>query len=759
MIEEQTYKVKITIDNTYVVKDETPKDVHIIAVEGPKGDTGEQGETGAAAGFGTVTATIDATIGTPSVEVTTSGEDTAKNFNFAFHNLKGETGAAGQDGTDGTDGITPTIGDNGNWYLGDTDTGVAAQGPKGDKGDPGEVTGINVIAPLAVDNPPTVADDRGIAAGDKAESDNAGVAIGANSKATTGTSSFSAVAIGEFAQATDNGAANTWGPVAVGRSAKAKGTETVAVGYISSATDGGTAIGAGATADNGTAIGKNSEATSSGIESATAIGEYASATAQNSIALGNYSEANEYGVISVGSGDPVATLSEDMDEETKARAQARAASAYRRVANVDDPTNPHDAANKNYVDSSLDQTVQRDTTISASESTVSLNVAKGNIADKSSNTSQVALPVASATSAGVLNAATFQAIQNNAELVDSILDGTVSLNNLPTNPSQDDLTNAWKTATGRDTVINGATIDDQVNAKTWRYYSNINEWRGNDSVTPQITVNQWTNTSAGIIKGSTAAGQIFAEADGTGSVNGWDELNTSVANNTASIGTLNTQVGSINTSVQGLSGRMTTAENDISNIENSMVTSTEVSNMITSRLSGYATNTSVTNAINNYTLKLIKKTTVNQDSGSFGLNLSTTEQQYDHFKVIFSMETKSNIDGYAGLQWGKTTSNQAHWIGLACENGGVGFLNVDNNPRFFDIAVNDSHQGIVGELEIVRNIGWWNYLWRIGRADYGFRSGSGRLNTPNNLTSFWVYSGANILAGAWLEIYAAVGAK
>ena len=36
---------------------------------------------------------------------------------------------------DGADGLTPTIGDNGNWYLGETDTGKPS---RGDKGDPGE---------------------------------------------------------------------------------------------------------------------------------------------------------------------------------------------------------------------------------------------------------------------------------------------------------------------------------------------------------------------------------------------------------------------------------------------------------------------------------------------------------------------------------------------------------------------------------------------------------------------------------------------
>ena len=38
---------------------------------------------------------------------------------------------------DGADGITPTIGDNGNWYLGSTDTGKPSRGEKGNKGDTG----------------------------------------------------------------------------------------------------------------------------------------------------------------------------------------------------------------------------------------------------------------------------------------------------------------------------------------------------------------------------------------------------------------------------------------------------------------------------------------------------------------------------------------------------------------------------------------------------------------------------------------------
>lgn len=51
---------------------------------------------------------------------------------------KGDKGDKGADGKDGANGITPHIGENGNWYIGSTDTGKPSRGEQGAKGDTGD---------------------------------------------------------------------------------------------------------------------------------------------------------------------------------------------------------------------------------------------------------------------------------------------------------------------------------------------------------------------------------------------------------------------------------------------------------------------------------------------------------------------------------------------------------------------------------------------------------------------------------------------
>ena len=124
-------------------------------ITAPKGATGADGKDGASGKDGSPGK--DGTDGTSVTvtSVTESAEDGGDNIvTFSDgksvtvkNGSKGSTGAKGDEGAPGSpgaDGVTPTIGDNGNWYIGSTDTGkpsrgvAGAPGAKGDKGDKGD---------------------------------------------------------------------------------------------------------------------------------------------------------------------------------------------------------------------------------------------------------------------------------------------------------------------------------------------------------------------------------------------------------------------------------------------------------------------------------------------------------------------------------------------------------------------------------------------------------------------------------------------
>lgn len=101
-------------------------------LKGPKGDTGAQGPQGPQGETGATG---------PQGPAGPAGED----------GQDGAQGPKGDPGEDGKDGTTPTIGSNGNWYLGSQDTGKPSRGATGPQGPKGETGATGPQGPAGQD--------------------------------------------------------------------------------------------------------------------------------------------------------------------------------------------------------------------------------------------------------------------------------------------------------------------------------------------------------------------------------------------------------------------------------------------------------------------------------------------------------------------------------------------------------------------------------------------------------------------------------
>jgi hypothetical protein len=99
---------------------------------------------------------------------------------------------------------------------------------------------------------------------------------------------------------------------------------------------------------------------------------------------------------------------------------------------------------------------------------------------------------------------------------------------IPNSPTQEELTELYEDASGEsgDPTTDGVRLVDVAKNIVYTWFSSDSTWHGPES----DTVSPFTNTSSGIIKGSSGtAGKVYAESDGTGSVYGWDSMTSTVS--------------------------------------------------------------------------------------------------------------------------------------------------------------------------------------------------------------------------------------
>lgn len=197
---------------------------------------------------------------------------------------------------------------------------------------------------------------------------------------------------------------------------------------------------------------------------------------------------------------------------------------------------------------------------------VTINKSYLNVKTGTTTSDDETIALANSTTAGLMSPDSVNALSDLSSRVEALEGTTVRLlYTTKNNPSAAEI-EAFVRASGYTdpTKWSGIAVVVAGTYHIWHYYSNDSiGWR-DDGVD---TVSQWTNTTLGIIKGSQTDGKIYAEDDGTGSVNGWSALKnrvTNVENNKAdsttvaaipvvktATGTISTSSNSVNVSYTG----------------------------------------------------------------------------------------------------------------------------------------------------------------------------------------------------------------
>lgn len=326
------------------------------------------------------------------------------------------------------------------------------------------------------------------------------------------------------------------------------------------------------------------------------------------------------------------------------------------------------------VESKINRTMLQDIVVAADANSVTFTEQKINPLTGAITTEQDVMPTASTTTAGMISAAEYKSILDSEELTQAILSGAVALSGIPASPTQAELTTAWLTSTGRTELINRASIYDEDNQLIWTYYTNSALWY---SATASITLDKFTNSTPGIILGSSTDGKVSANNDGTGTVSGW-----------------------------------TTVKNDISSLRANKANSADLATVATSGSYNDLLNKPTIPTVNNATLTIQKNGT---QVATFTANSSTAatanitvptktseltnnsnfvaDASYVHTDNNFTSTLKDKLDGIAA---GAEVNVQANWNQTTTTADDY----IKNKPSLATVATSGSYSDLTNKPTI-----------------------------------------------------------
>ena len=317
-----------------------------------------------------------------------------------------------------------------------------------------------------------------------------------------------------------------------------------------------------------------------------------------------------------------------------------------------------------------------------------------------------ALPVVSREQAGIMSASVYAAMEdviaNNTSRI-SVLEQsalTYDISGLVSaDPTNAEISAAFQQKYPNIPIQPGIRVADYNNAHFWQYGNNM--W----VLLTQIDVQVATNQSLGVVKGSDADGKVFVETDGSMSLKGYDALvskdathdskistlesglgnanaridatNTNVANNAAAITAANGNISTNTNDIDGLKGRMTTAEGQIATHETKIDQHTQSINGLTTDVNGLKTD------VNGL------KTDVNNKQGKW----SVTNRSLTEFIIVNNTSNSVEITRDLLIEFLRRSSNQINYSSIIIpkikytnlkNNDIINFYNADTGGQSYD---------------------------------------------------------------------------